>query len=311
MSAQIIDGAQLALKMRQRCKENVYRLHENGITVGLTVIIVGNNPASEVYVKNKIKVANEAGMRSDLLRLPSNASNKELLEAIHWLNQDPDVHGILVQLPLPPHIDAEQVTKAITPSKDVDGFHAEHLGALVLGKLGFIPCTPAGVMVMLGAIRFPTEGCHAVIVGRSNIVGKPMALLLLQAQATVTVCHSRTRDLPSITRQADLLIAAVGKPQLITAEMVKPSSCVIDVGINRNTEGKLVGDVDYSAVQKVAGWVSPVPGGVGPMTIAMLLNNAIQSAQQGAELDADSPAEEHHFVPTNALDLMKMGADLV
>lgn len=282
MNSTIIDGAQLAAALRAQYREQALQLTAQGRQPGLAVIIVGDNPASRVYVRNKGKACEAAGFHSRLIALAENTSEAALLEHVQALNRDAAIHGILVQLPLPAQIDAQRVIEAINPAKDVDGFHVASAGALLTGATdaGFAPCTPAGVMAMLKSAKIDPTGLHAVVIGRSNIVGKPMALLLLAAGATVTVCHSKTRDLGAITRQADILVAAIGKPRFVTADMVKPGACVIDVGINRDADGKLCGDVDFAAVKDVAGTISPVPGGVGPMTIAMLLGNTLVAAKR-------------------------------
>ncbi|HEY4374631.1 MAG TPA: bifunctional methylenetetrahydrofolate dehydrogenase/methenyltetrahydrofolate cyclohydrolase FolD [Burkholderiales bacterium] len=287
MPAKIIDGTAMAKRLRAEYTVRAEALAAQGHRPGLTVVIAGDNPASRVYVRNKIKACKEAGFDSRDSEFPGDVSTQKLLAEIERLNNDPRVRGILVQLPLPPQVDAEAVTAAIVPHKDVDGFHAINLGGL-FGLAGdFTPCTPAGAMEMLRQEGIPIEGKHAVVIGRSNIVGKPMALLLLQAGATVTICHSKTVDLPSITRQGDILVAAVGKADFVTAAMVKPGACVIDVGINRPESGpkagKLTGDVDFDAVSPIAGWITPVPGGVGPMTIAMLLANTIKATELALE----------------------------
>ena len=275
MSARIIDGKSLAASMRAQLKNKVAALRQRP---GLSVILAGDDPASRVSVRNKARACEEVGMHSQVFELPGDIAERALLERIAALNADPAVHGILVQLPLPKQIDSERVLAAVSPHKDVDGFHAESLGALLAGKPGFVPCTPAGVMRMLEHEGISPAGKHAVIVGRSTIVGKPQALLLLQKDATVTICHSKTRDLGAVTRQADILVAAVGRAKMIRADMVKAGACVIDVGINRMPDGSLAGDVDYGPVKDVAGWITPVPGGVGPMTIAMLLENCLRAA---------------------------------
>lgn len=282
MTAQLIDGVALARHWRQRVAERAAALAARGQRPGLAVILVGDDPASQVYVRNKVKACGEAGIHSVLETYPASLSEDELLGRIAALNADPAVHGILVQLPLPPHLNAQRVIEAIAPQKDVDGFHVANAGALLVGQPGFWPCTPYGCMKMLEHIGYELRGRHAVVVGRSNIVGKPMALMLLQVSATVTICHSATADLAHHTRQADVLVAAVGKPRMITAEMVKPGAVVLDVGINRLPDGKLCGDVDFDGVRQVAGWITPVPGGVGPMTIAMLLLNTVQAAERAA-----------------------------
>ncbi len=280
MTAQIIDGKAIAQEVRLEWKVRADRLIARGITPGMAVIIVGNDPASKVYVANKVKACAELGLYSIHIELPENATEAELLAEIETLNRDPRIHGILVQLPLPKHLDAHRVIEAINPDKDVDGFHEKNVGALVTGETPFPSCTPYGVMVMLEKTGVQIEGKHAVVVGRSNIVGKPMALLLLHKNATVTICTSKTVDLARHTRDADILVAAVGKPNFITKDMVKPGAVVIDVGINRNSEGKLVGDVDFANVKEVAGYITPVPGGVGPMTITMLIANTVRAAER-------------------------------
>ncbi len=279
MAARLIDGIALSKLLRLNIAERAARLTVAGKQPGLAVILVGENQASQVYVRNKVKACEENGIYSILDRQPASISESELLERIAALNADPRIHGILVQLPLPTHIDSHKVIEAIAPAKDVDGFHMISAGALMTGNHGFKPCTPYGVMKMLVHIGTPLRGAHAVVIGRSNIVGKPMAMLLLQESATVTICHSATRDLGALTRQADIVVAAVGKRNVLTADMVKPGAVVIDVGMNRNDEGKLCGDVDFEGVKEVAGWITPVPGGVGPMTITMLLMNTIKSAE--------------------------------
>ncbi|GIM45080.1 bifunctional protein FolD [Collibacillus ludicampi] len=278
----VISGKEIAAAMREEFKREVERLRAEGIVPGLAVILVGDDPASHSYVKGKEKGANEVGIYSVVHRLPAETSQEELLAMIRTLNEDPAIHGILVQLPLPKHIDEEAVIFAIDPDKDVDGFHPINVGKMQIGTECFLPCTPHGVIHMLKRTGISIEGTHAVVVGRSNIVGKPMAQLLLNENATVTVCHSRTRDLSAITKQADLLIAAVGRPGIITKDMVKPGAVVIDVGVNR-VDGKLVGDCDFAGVQEVASYITPVPGGVGPMTITMLLYNTIESAKRWAK----------------------------
>jgi methylenetetrahydrofolate dehydrogenase (NADP+)/methenyltetrahydrofolate cyclohydrolase len=284
MAAQIIDGKALAAKLRAELKPRVNALAARGLHPGLAVILVGDDPASAIYVRNKIKACAEVGIRSFFDRLPADTSQATLLARVHELNADPAVHGILVQMPLPVHLDAQRVLDAIAFHKDVDGLHANNAGLTLMGRPHFRSCTPYGVMKMLESIGAPLAGCHAVVLGRSNMVGKPMAMLLLAANATVTMAHSRTRDLASITRQADVLVAAVGKRNLVTADMVKPGAIVIDVGTNKTPEGKLVGDVDFYGVKEVAGFISPVPGGVGPMTITMLLVNTVEAAERKAGL---------------------------
>lgn len=280
MPAQIIDGKALAESVRAALRTKVAALAARGVRPGLAAILAGTDPASRVYVRNKVRACEDTGVHSEVHEFPERVSEGELLQRIAKLNADPRIHGVLVQLPLPGKVDASRVLAAIAPTKDADGFHAESLGALVQGRPGFVPGTPAGVMALLEHAGVPLAGRHAVIVGRSTVVGKPAALLLLQKDATVTICHSRTSDLAAVTRQADILVAAVGRAKLITADMVKPGACVIDVGINRSVDGKLVGDVDFDTVKDVAGWITPVPGGVGPMTVAILLVNTVKAAEQ-------------------------------
>jgi methylenetetrahydrofolate dehydrogenase (NADP+)/methenyltetrahydrofolate cyclohydrolase len=282
MPAQLIDGNALSQQLRADVARRVLELKARGLTPGLAVILVGDNPASQVYVRNKVKACGDVGFHSVLEKYDASLSEAELLARIDALNRDAAIHGILVQLPLPAHIDAHKVIEAIAPAKDVDGFHVANAGALLVGQPGFWPCTPYGCMKMLESIGYELRGKHAVVIGRSNIVGKPMALMLLQANATVTICHSATRDLKAMTLQADVIVAAVGKRNVLTADMVKPGAVVIDVGMNRNDEGKLCGDVDFEGVRQVAGWITPVPGGVGPMTITMLLVNTLQAAERAA-----------------------------
>jgi methylenetetrahydrofolate dehydrogenase (NADP+)/methenyltetrahydrofolate cyclohydrolase len=282
VSAKPIDGKAIAAEARAEAAVRVERLKTRGVVPGLAVVIVGEDPASQVYVRNQATASGAIGMHSEVHALPADTPQALLLQFIATLNANRNVHGILVQLPLPRHIDSRAVVAAIAPEKDVDGFHYRNVGALVLGEPAFYPCTPWGVMKMLEHEGVKVEGLHAVVVGRSTIVGKPMALMLLNAGATVTVCHSKTRDLAAMTRQADLLVAAVGKPRMIGASMVKPGAVVIDVGINRMADGKLAGDVDFAAVSQVASLITPVPGGVGPMTIAMLLANTVKAAEQAA-----------------------------
>lgn len=279
MSAQILDGKALAAEIRSEVKIQVAALAEKGVCTALAVILVGDDSASQVYVRNKIKACADTGIRSLEFRMPAETTQQELLAKVAELNADDSVDGILVQLPLPEQINADAVISAIDPSKDVDGFHVANAGALVTGKQGFVPCTPFGVMRLIKKSGVDPRGKSAVIVGRSNIVGKPMALLLLAADATVTVAHSRTPDLSAVTRNADILVAAVGRAKLIKADMVKPGAVVIDVGMNRDETGKLCGDVDFAEVKEIAGSITPVPGGVGPMTIAMLMQNTVLAAQ--------------------------------
>ena len=282
MPAQLIDGVKLSQQLRADIARRAAELTAQGRQPGLAVIIVGDDPASHVYVRNKVKACEDNGLHSVLEKYPADLGEAELLARVEALNADPAIHGILVQLPLPAHIDAQKVIEAIAPHKDVDGFHVASAGALMTGASGFWPCTPYGCMKMLESIGFDLRGKHAVVIGRSNIVGKPMALMLLAKHATVTVCHSATADLGAFTRQADVVVAAVGKRNVLTADMVKPGAVVIDVGMNRNDEGKLCGDVDFAGVRAVAGWITPVPGGVGPMTITMLLVNTIEAAERRA-----------------------------
>jgi len=283
MTAQIIDGNALSRQLRGDVAKRAAALRERGITPGLAVVLVGENPASQVYVRNKVKACEDSGLHSVMERYPATLSEAALLARVDALNQDPAIHGILVQLPLPAHIDAQKVIEAISPDKDVDGFHVASAGALMVGQPGFWPCTPYGCMKMLESLNdgngYDLTGKHAVVIGRSNIVGKPMALMLLQKNATVTICHSGTQNLKALTLQADVIVAAVGKRNVLTADMVKPGAVVIDVGMNRNDAGKLCGDVDFEGVKEVAGWITPVPGGVGPMTITMLLVNTLEAAE--------------------------------
>jgi len=279
MTATLIDGLAIAKSLRLQAAERARACIEKGRAAGLAVVLIGKNPASQVYVRNKVKACSDVGFHSVLEQYDVTLTETELLRHIISLNQDPTIHGILVQLPLPSHIDANKVIETIAPEKDVDGFHVHSAGALMVGQPGFKPCTPYGCMKMLDSIGYDLKGKHAVVIGRSNIVGKPMAMLLLAANATVTICHSSTRNLAEHTRQADVIVAAVGKRNVVTADMVKPGAVVIDVGMNRNDEGKLCGDVDFDSVRQVAGWITPVPGGVGPMTITMLLQNTLEAAQ--------------------------------
>ena len=286
MTAQLIDGNALSRQLRTEVAQRAAALKARGTTPGLAVVLVGDNPASQVYVRNKVKACEDSGLHSVLEKYEAGMTEAALLARVQALNNDPAIHGILVQLPLPKHIDAQKVIEAISPAKDVDGFHIASAGALMTGMPGFWPCTPYGCMKMLESHNdgkgYDLRGKHAVVIGRSNIVGKPMALMLLQKDATVTVCHSRTADLKAQTLQADVIVAAVGKRNVLTADMVKPGAVVIDVGMNRNDEGKLCGDVDFEGVKNVAGWITPVPGGVGPMTITMLLVNTLEAAERAA-----------------------------
>ncbi len=278
MAARILDGKSLAAQVRMAVKREVEALAQRGIRPGLAVVLAGEDPGSRVYVRNKVRACEETGVRSELYELPASVSEEALIDRVLALNDDADVHGILVQLPLPKQIDAQRVLETVSPAKDVDCFHAMNLGALLAGKPRMLPCTPAGVMRLLEHGAIPVAGSHAVVIGRSNIVGKPLALLLLQKDATVTICHSKTPDLENVARSADILVAAAGRAKLVTARMVKPGACVVDVGVNRLRDGSLAGDVDFAAVAEVAGAITPVPGGVGPMTIAMLLENCLRAA---------------------------------
>lgn len=278
--AQIISGKVVSTAVKGRIAAETAELAKKGIVPGLAVVIVGEDPASQVYVRNKEKACAEVGFYSEKHALPTETTQEELLALIHRLNNDRQIHGILVQLPLPKHLDAQPVIEAIAPEKDVDAFHPVNVGGLVTGTARFLPCTPAGIMEMLHSEQIPVEGKECVVIGRSNIVGKPMALLLLRENGTVTICHSRTTNLKEVCRRADILVAAVGRARFVTADMVKPGATVIDVGMNRDENGKLCGDVDFDAVAEVAGYITPVPGGVGPMTIAMLMQNTLDAAKQ-------------------------------
>lgn len=280
MAAKIIDGKVIAAELREEMKGEVGELKASGLTPGLAVVIVGENPASKVYVGQKEKTCANLGIYSEKHALPADVSEEELIGLIHKLNGDPRVHGVLVQLPLPGHIDEGRVLEAIDPRKDVDGFHPVNVGKLVVGEETLLPCTPHGIMILLERAGVDLKGKEAVVVGRSNIVGKPVSLLLLSRHATVTICHSRTRDLTAHTASADVLVAAVGKPEMIKADMVKEGVVVIDVGVNRLEDGRLVGDVDFEGVKEKASAITPVPGGVGPMTITMLMRNTIEAAKQ-------------------------------
>ncbi|MFZ4551700.1 MAG: bifunctional methylenetetrahydrofolate dehydrogenase/methenyltetrahydrofolate cyclohydrolase FolD [Aquabacterium sp.] len=281
MTAQLIDGNALSKQLRGEVAQRAAALTAKGTKPGLAVILVGDNPASQVYVRNKVKACEDAGFKSVLEKYDATLTEAELLARVDALNNDPSIHGILVQLPLPKHIDDHKVIEAISPLKDVDGFHVASAGALMVGEVGFKACTPYGCMKMLESIGMKDlRGKHAVVIGRSNIVGKPMAMMLLQANATVTITHSGTADLGAMTRQADIVVAAVGKRNVLTADMIKPGAVVIDVGMNRDDEGKLCGDVDFNGCKEVAGYITPVPGGVGPMTITMLLVNTMEAAER-------------------------------
>ena len=281
MTARIIDGKSIAKELRESLAPRVAALKEQGITPGLTVIVVGDDPASAIYVRNKERACVKLGMNSQVLRFPAETTQEEILNTVCLLNQDDSVHGILVQLPLPRHIDEQAVLRAIDPDKDVDGFHAMNAGRLMNGEPGFVACTPKGVMRLLEVSGVELDGKNAVVVGRSNIVGKPMALLLLQKNCTVTIAHSHTKDLAAITRSADILVVAVGRAGFITGDMIKPGAAVMDVGINR-VDGKVMGDVDFESAKEVASCITPVPGGVGAMTIAMLMENTVEAAENYA-----------------------------
>ncbi len=281
MTARIIDGKSIAKELRASLAPRVAALKEQGITPGLTVIVVGDDPASAIYVRNKERACVKLGMNSQVLRFPAETTQEEILNTVRLLNQDDSVHGILVQLPLPRHIDEQAVLRAIDPDKDVDGFHAMNAGRLMNGEPGFVACTPKGVMRLLEVSGVELDGKNAVVVGRSNIVGKPMALLLLQKNCTVTIAHSHTKDLAAVTRSADILVVAVGRAGFITGDMIKPGAAVMDVGINR-VDGKVVGDVDFESAKEVASCITPVPGGVGAMTIAMLMENTVEAAENYA-----------------------------
>ncbi|MFF2497610.1 bifunctional methylenetetrahydrofolate dehydrogenase/methenyltetrahydrofolate cyclohydrolase FolD [Peribacillus sp. NPDC058075] len=285
MSAQIINGKEIAESVRQEISKEVQHLRDKNIVPGLAVILVGDNQASQTYVRNKQKACEDLGMHSVLIKKPAELSQEELIQSIAELNQDDSIHGILVQLPLPGHIQEKAIIEAISPEKDVDGFHPINIGRMMTGQDAFLPCTPYGVMVMLEYIDYDLEGKHVVIVGRSNIVGKPAGQLFLNANATVTYCHSRTKDLAYYTKQADVVVAAVGKRDTITSDHIKEGAVVIDVGMNRNDEGKLCGDVAFDEVKNKASYITPVPKGVGPMTITMLMKNTVKSAQKALELN--------------------------
>ena len=279
MAAQIIDGKAISLSVREEWKLETEKLKQQGILPGLAVIIVGDNPASKVYVRNKVKACHDVGLHSEVHEMPADTQQDMLLDTIRGLNENKNIHGILVQLPLPDHIDEDKVLETIAVEKDVDGFHLYNMGALVVGNTVFPPCTPYGVQCLLEHTNIPIEGQNAVVVGRSNIVGKPMAMMLLHKNATVSICTSKTRDLKFYTSLADILVVATGRPQMITGDMIKPGAAVIDVGINRLDDGRLVGDVDFESVKEKAGYITPVPGGVGPMTITMLVANTVRAAQ--------------------------------
>lgn len=279
MTAQVISGKQLAKELRENMKEEINLLKQRGITPHLTVILIGDDPASHSYVNGKKKASEEVGISSEIIKLDATITEDELLDKIQELNKDPNVHGILVQLPLPEHIDEQKVIETIDPKKDVDGFHPINVGRMMIGQDTFLPCTPFGILKMLQSINIDMSGKHAVIIGRSNIVGKPMGQLLLNENATVTYCHSRTKDLKKYTLSADILIVAVGKEHIVDGSYIKDGAVVIDVGVNRTKEGKLTGDVDFEDAKEKASYITPVPGGVGPMTITMLLENTIKAAK--------------------------------
>jgi len=292
MSAVLIDGIAVSKAIRAQWKQRVEALKARGVTPGLAVILVGENPASQVYVRNKVKACGEVGLYSELHPFPAAIAQEAVLAKIEDLNRDPKIHGILVQLPLPPHFDNSKVLEVISAEKDADGFHLYNLGGLVSGGGVFPPCTPYGVMALLDYYKIPIEGSNAVVVGRSNIVGKPMALMLLARSATVSICTSKTRDLKQFTSLADILVVATGKPGMITGDMIKPGSTVIDVGMNRLPDGKLTGDVDFEAARQRAAFITPVPGGVGPMTVTMLIANTIQAAERLVSKQARSQADK-------------------
>ena len=280
MAAVIIDGKQTAAELRARIAKECTALRRSGVLPGLCVVVVGDDPASAVYVRNKHRACEEAGIYSEIISLPADTTQQALCTLIRQLNEAPQIHGILVQLPLPAHLDQKEILSAIDPEKDVDAFHPQNVGRIVIGDYFFAPCTPSGILTLIDSTGVDMAGKECVIIGRSNIVGKPMALLALHRNATVTICHSRTKNLPEVTRRADILISAVGKAGFVTGEMVKPGAVVIDVGMNRNAAGKLCGDVDFESVSPVAGWLTPVPGGVGPMTITMLLRSTVLAAEK-------------------------------
>jgi methylenetetrahydrofolate dehydrogenase (NADP+)/methenyltetrahydrofolate cyclohydrolase len=283
LTGKLIDGKKAAKEIREEIKSEVDKLRAQGIVPGLAVVLVGNDPASHTYVRNKEKGCKEVGIHSEIYTYPASISEDELLDKIRQLNEDDQIHGILVQLPLPSHISESKVIDTISPEKDVDGFHPVNVGKMAIGEQGFVPCTPYGIMKLLEREQIDLQGKRAVVIGRSNIVGKPAGLLLLQRNATVTYCHSKTKDLSYHTKQADIIIAAVGKAKFLKAEDVKEGAVIIDVGMNRDENGKLCGDVDFDSVREKASYITPVPGGVGPMTITMLLYNTVQSAKRTAK----------------------------
>lgn len=281
--AKILSGKEVSARIKEKLKAEVAALTEKGVTPGLAVVIVGNDPASKVYVGRKEAMCAELGMYSEKYALPEDTAQSELLALIEKLNSDPNIHGILVQLPLPEPLDEKAVIAAIAPQKDVDAFHPVNVGKIMIGNYDFVPCTPAGIMELIAESGVEVEGKNCVVIGRSNIVGKPMSMLLLHKNGTVTICHSRTKNLAEITRNADILVAAVGRAHFVTADMVKPGAVVIDVGMNRLEDGKLAGDVDFDAVEPIAAAITPVPGGVGPMTISMLMRNTLTAAKRACE----------------------------
>lgn len=285
MTARLIDGKAVSQQIKESVKKRVQALAESGVVPGLAVVLIGENSASHTYVKNKKKTCESLGMRSDLHQFPESLTEEDLLKTIHDLNQDPGVHGILVQLPLPDHIDEFKVILAIDPEKDVDGFHPISVGNMMIGREAFLPCTPHGIVKLLEHYEIDPSGKHTVVIGRSNIVGKPVGQLLLQKDSTVTYCHSRTKDLTAHTRQADILISAIGRAKFVDSSFIKPGAVVIDVGMNRDENGKLCGDVDFEDVKETASFLTPVPGGVGPMTIAMLMENTVHSAESRLSKD--------------------------
>ncbi len=281
--AKILSGTELAATIRSELKQETEELKRDGVTPGLAVILVGEDPASKIYVRNKTKACEEIGFYHEQYNLPANISESEILDLVHELNRSEKIHGILIQAPLPKGLDFKNIINHISPDKDVDAFHPYNVGQIMIGDFEFLPCTPAGVMELIHSSGVTVEGKNCVVVGRSNIVGKPQAMLLLKENGTVTVCHSKTPNLADFTRNADILVAAVGKAGLITGDMIRPGAVVVDVGMNRNAEGKLVGDVDFTTAEPVAGYITPVPGGVGPMTITMLMKNTLSSARKWAK----------------------------
>ena len=277
--ARIIDGKALSQKIKENISEEVSELKNKGIIPGLAVILVGDDPASKVYVNNKKKACAQVGIYSEEYLLPADTDEKTLLDLIAKLNADDRINGVLLQAPIPPHLDYRKISETIIPMKDVDAFHPYNVGKIMIGDFDFVPCTPAGVVELIKSTGTTIEGKNCVVIGRSNIVGKPQAMLLLKENGTVTVCHSKTKDIASVTRNADILVVAVGKAGFVTGDMIKPGAVVIDVGMNRNSEGKLCGDVDFASAESVASWITPVPGGVGPMTVTMLLKNTVKAAK--------------------------------